>query len=157
MPSQTPPGRAGRPWLLERIATATHGMELLREKQQLLAREQRRLLRHREQTELEWAHSCAQAELWSTRAAVVSGSTSTQLAGAKNEGRTNVTITWRNTMGVVHPDEARVNAPKLSSLERAALNSAIGPSSAPHRRARGAGGNPAGGGGARGRIEAGRG
>ena len=122
MASQAPPGRAGRPWLLERIATATHGMDLLRQKQQLLSREQRRLARHREETRREWVSACEDAELWATRADILSGADATGIAGARTEGTAEVTISWRNTMGVLHPDEARVNA-------------AIGPSSDAHRRA----------------------
>jgi V/A-type H+-transporting ATPase subunit D len=135
MASQAPAGRAGRPWLLERIATAAHGMDLLRQKQQLLSREQRRLARHREETKREWARACEQADLWSTRANIISGTTATRLAGAKNEGRADVAISWRNTMGVLHPDEARVTAPTLLARDRAALNAAIGPSSDAHQQA----------------------
>jgi len=135
MASQAPPGRAGRPWLLERIATATHGMDLLRQKQQLLSREQRRLARHREETRREWVSACEDAELWATRADILSGADATEIAGARTEGTAEVTISWRNTMGVLHPDEARVNAARLTAIERASLNAAIGPSSDAHRRA----------------------
>jgi len=133
--SQAPPGRAGRSWLLERIATATHGVDLLRQKQQLLSREQRRLLHHREDTEKEWVLACEEADLWSSRADILSGSSATRLAGAPYEGRADVAISWRNTMGVLHPDQARVSAPELPAIDRAALNSAIGPSRDAHLRA----------------------
>ena len=135
MASEAPPGRAGRPWLLERIATAAHGVELLRQKQQLLSREQRRLVHHREDTEKEWVRACEEADLWSSRADILSGTTATRVAGAPYEGRADVTFSWRNTMGVLHPDEARVSAPDFPAMDRAALNSAIGPSRDAHVRA----------------------
>jgi V/A-type H+-transporting ATPase subunit D len=135
MASQAPPGRAGRPWLLERIATATHGAELLREKQQLLSREQRRLVRHREDMRQEWARACEEARLWASRTDVLSGTTATTLAGAAYEGRADLAISWRNTMGVLHPDRARVSVPDFPAADRAATNAALGPSRDAHARA----------------------
>jgi V/A-type H+-transporting ATPase subunit D len=110
-------------------------VDLLRQKQQLLSREQRRLLHHREDTEKEWVLACEEADLWSSRADILSGSSATRLAGAPYEGRADVAISWRNTMGVLHPDQARVSAPELPAIDRAALNSAIGPSRDAHLRA----------------------
>jgi V/A-type H+-transporting ATPase subunit D len=135
MPSRIPPGRAGRPWLVERIATASHGMELLRRKQQLLSREWRRLVDHREETAAAWAAAAAEAERWATRADALGGATGTRLAGAATAGRADAAVTWRNTMGVVHPDRVHVTAPTLGPTDLAAVNAAVGPSAAAHRRA----------------------
>jgi V/A-type H+-transporting ATPase subunit D len=134
---QTPPGRAGRPWLRERIAIATHGLDLLRQKQQLLSREQRRLVQFREETAREWAAAAGDADRWAARAGALSGTTATRLAGASTRGRAEVTISWRNTMGAQHPDEARVVVPTLDALNRA-VNAAVGPSAEAHGRALGA-------------------
>jgi V/A-type H+-transporting ATPase subunit D len=138
MAKQAPPGRAGRAWLLERIATATHGIDLLGKKQQLLSRERRRLVQHLEEASGEWATAQAEAELWSTRAGALGGASSTRLAGAQTSGRAEVSISWRNTMGVVHPDEARVTPAPLDATDLASFNAAVGPSALAHRRALGA-------------------
>jgi V/A-type H+-transporting ATPase subunit D len=135
MPSQIPPGRAGRPWLQQRITTATHGVDLLRSKQQLLSRERRRLVHHREETLREFSQACAEADQWARRANVLSGSAATALVGARLAGRARVEISWRNTMGVLHPDQAIITTPDFSGTERAALNSAMGPSRDAHVRA----------------------
>jgi V/A-type H+/Na+-transporting ATPase subunit D len=135
MPNQIPPGRAGRPWLLQRIAVATHGVELLRSKQRLLSRERRRLLHHREEAAREFCEAVAQADRWARRADILSGAAATAQVGATLAGRARVEITWRNTMGVLHPDRATVTVPDFSGTERAALNSAMGPSREAHVRA----------------------
>jgi V/A-type H+-transporting ATPase subunit D len=110
-------------------------VDLLRQKQQLLTREHRRLLRLREDTKREWDRACEEAEVWSSRADFLSGAAATRLVGATYAGRADVAISWRNTMGVLHPDQARVSAPDFATYERAALNSAVGPSRDAHVRA----------------------
>ena len=50
MAEHVPPGRAGRLWLVERIGTAERGVQLLRQKREVLRSEQRRLLLMAEQT-----------------------------------------------------------------------------------------------------------
>jgi V/A-type H+-transporting ATPase subunit D len=134
MAEQTPPGRAGRPWLLERIAIATHGVDLLGRKQQLLSREHRRLLQLREEAARSWAAASSEADRWATRVEAISGATTARLVGASTQGCAEVTITWRNTMGALHPDEARVVVPALDPMNRA-VNAAVGPSSDAHQRA----------------------
>lgn len=135
MASPVPPGRAGRPWLLERIATASHGMELLRQKQQLLSREWRRLVDHREETVRAWTEALAEADRWATRSDALGGTMATRLAGAATAGRAEVVITWRNTMGVLHPDKVHVTASTPPPTDVAALNAAVGPSASAHRQA----------------------
>jgi V/A-type H+/Na+-transporting ATPase subunit D len=133
--SQIPPGRAGRPWLNERIATATHGEELLRQKQQLLSREWHRLVDHREETVRAWTEAQAVADRWSTRADALSGTTATRLAGQTTAATAEVVFTWRNTMGALHPDTVSVSASPPPLIELAVANSALGPSAEAHRRA----------------------
>jgi len=134
MAEQMPPGRAGRPWLTERIATATHGLDLLRQKQQLLSREHRRLLEYRDEAARAWAEAAADADRWAARADALSGTTASRLVGESTKGGAEVTITWRNTMGVLHPDEARVETPSLAPTSLA-LSAAIETSAESHRRA----------------------
>jgi V/A-type H+-transporting ATPase subunit D len=134
MVEQIPPGRAGRPWLLERIAIATHGLDLLRRKQQLLSREHRRLAQLSEETLREWTVVSREADGWATRVEVISGTTAARLVGASTQGCAEVTISWRNTMGALHPDEARLDFPALDAMSRA-VNAAVGPSRDAHERA----------------------
>ncbi len=134
VPEHAPPGRAGRPWLLERISIATHGLDLLRHKQQLLWRDHRRLVQLREEALREWTTASKDADRWATRVEVISGTTTARLVGAATQGCAEVTITWRNTMGALHPDEARLVVPNLDAMSRAA-NAAMGSSADAHRRA----------------------
>jgi V/A-type H+-transporting ATPase subunit D len=133
MAEQIPPGRAGRPWLLERIAIATHGLDLLRRKQQLLSREHRRLVQLREETMLAWTTASTEADRWATRVDAISGTTTARLVGASTQGCAEISISWRNTMGALHPDEVRVVVPTLDVMNRA-VNAALGPSADAHQR-----------------------
>ena len=64
MPERVPPGRAGRLWLLRRLAFARRSLELLDRKHQLLARELAGLARQRDEARRHWERSCADAERW---------------------------------------------------------------------------------------------
>jgi V/A-type H+/Na+-transporting ATPase subunit D len=135
MAEHLPPGRAGRLWLVERIGTATRGVELLRQKRQVLRREQRRLSLMAEQTGAAWASAADHAERWSSRACALGGSTAVRLAAGDVAGRGTVSISWRNTMGTRHPDEARCELPALTPAAAASSNAAIAPAAAAHGRA----------------------
>lgn len=134
MAEPVPPGRAGRTWLVERIATATHGLDLLRQKQQLLSREHRRLLQYREETLRAWTEAVAEADRWALRVDALGGASAARLTGEPTAGRATIAITWRNTMGVLHPDEAHVTFPTLAAMAPV-QNAALGPSAEAHRRA----------------------
>ncbi len=127
MAEHVPPGRAGRLWLVERIDTATRGVELLRQKRQVLRREQRRLSLMAEQTGAAWTSAATHAEHWGGRAAALGGSGAVRLAASDSAGRGTVAISWRNTMGTRHPDEARCELPTLTPSVAAASNAAVAP------------------------------
>jgi len=55
MPERVPPGRAGRLWLLGRVASARRSVELLDRKRKLLQREDARLTELCEQTRMRCA------------------------------------------------------------------------------------------------------
>ncbi len=135
MAEHVPPGRAGRLWLVERINTATRGVELLRQKRQVLRREQRRLSLMAEQSGAAWARAAEDAERYGSRACALGGSTALRLAAADVAGRGTVSISWRNTMGTHHPDEARCELPALAPAAAASSNAAIAPAAAAYRRA----------------------
>ncbi len=132
---QVPPGRAGRLWLLDRLASARRSTELLDRKRNLLRRELRRLATARDGAQQRWVTSCAEAERWGLRATVLGGVSSLALSSAIVAGRANVEVPWRNTMGVRHPDEPRCSLVPLSPAEAAAGNAAMAPASAAYRRA----------------------
>ena len=135
MAEHVPPGRAGRLWLVERIGTATRGVELLRQKRQVLRREQRRLSLIAEQTGAAWARAAEDAERWGSRACALGGSTAVRLVAGDVAGRGTVSISWRNTMGTRHPDEARCEFPVLLPPAAASSNAAIAPAATAHGRA----------------------
>jgi len=135
MPEQVPPGRAGRLWLRGRLDSARRSMDLLDRKRQLLRRERTRLEELRDETHRRWLASCSEAEDWGLRAALLGGSEEVARSSAVVAGRGGVEVTWRNTMGVRHPDDPRCTLPELAPANSAAANSAITPAAAAYRRA----------------------
>ena len=110
MPEPFRPGRAGRLWLLGRLASARRSVELLDRKRKLLRREHERLTDAVRQTRQRWETACADAERWGLRATVLGGASDVALAAAAVAGRASVDVTWRNTMGVAHPDVSRMSS-----------------------------------------------
>jgi len=106
MADQVPPGRAGRLWLVGRLAAARRGVDLLDRKRQLLRREQQRLALLRDETARRWDRSCREAERWGLRSGLLGGSGDIALAAGAVEGQASIDVTWRNSMGVWHPDQA---------------------------------------------------
>ncbi len=135
MPDQVPPGRAGRLWLRGRLGAAQRSMELLDRKRQLLRREQSRLAELREESNRRWVTSCSEAQTWGLRAALLSGSVHVAMSAAAVAGRAGVEVTWRNTMGVRHPDDPRCELPELEPADAAAADAAVAPAAAAYRQA----------------------
>ena len=135
MPERIPPGRAGRLWLSARLDAAHRGRELLDRKRQLLRRDQRRLALLADERRSAWETACARAQQWSLRAGILSGSGATALFAAPLAGRASITVFWRNTMGVRHPDDARCALPDLPPQTAAAGNAALAPAAAAYRDA----------------------
>jgi len=110
-------------------------MELLDRKRQLLRRERNRLAELREESHRRWVISCSEAETWSLRASILGGMADVARSSAAVAGRARVDVTWRNTMGVRHPDDPRCSLPTLAPAEAAAANAAVTPAAASYRRA----------------------
>jgi V/A-type H+/Na+-transporting ATPase subunit D len=108
MPGAAPPGRAGRLWYGERIATARRAAELLEHKQQLLRHEQRRLAGLAERTGSEWRERATEAERWQVRALVAGGRDEIRRAAARI-APASVELTWANHAGVVYPATASMD------------------------------------------------
>lgn len=135
MAERVPPGRAGRLWLLGRLAFARRSLELLDRKHQLLLAELAGLGQRRDRAQRHWLDVSAEAERWALRAAALGGEADVALAGAAIAGRAEVEVPWRNTMGVLHPGEPRCELPELPPAEEAAGNGAIAPAAEAHRAA----------------------
>ena len=107
-----PPGRAGRLWLLRRLEVARRGEGRARAEAPCAAPPCRAARRALEEARHEWETEAAEAETWWQRAAVLAGERPLELARASLSGRAEVTLTWRNTLGVVYPDSAEVAVPQ---------------------------------------------
>ena len=135
MAERIPPGRAGRLWLLAHLDAARRGRDLLDRKHQLLRREQERLALVAADRRAVWEHTAADAQRWSLRAAILGGTVTTTLLAQAIAGRATLSISWANTMGVRHPDDARCDFPALVPAAAVAGNAALAPAAEAHRTA----------------------
>ena len=76
---RTPPGRAGRLWLMRRLEVAERGYDVLDEKRRALLREEERS-RCGGRAERDWAESAAEARRWLAGAALLGGERAVGLA-----------------------------------------------------------------------------
>jgi vacuolar-type H+-ATPase subunit D/Vma8 len=118
-----PPGRAGRVWLVRRLAVAEHGAEVLNRKLLVLRHEQQRLALLVERSEREWQDRCRAAQGWLLRAALVGGQRSLLMAVPATP--VEVELSWRSEMGVRYPDAARCRLPQRSPGEPAPSSAAL--------------------------------
>lgn len=135
MPLQVPPGRAGRMWLRRRSDFAHRSLELLDRKQLLLRQELGAVRDRRDAAREAWSDACLDARQWGFRAELIGGASDLAMAGSALAGEADVVVTWRNTMGVLHPDEGRCTPAVLAPMQAAATNSAVGIAAAAYRRA----------------------
>lgn len=135
MPDRQPPGRAGRLWLLARLASARRGAELLDRKRQLLRNELRLLATRREQARRRGEEASAAADRAGTLATSLGGVADVALAAAAVSGRSRVAVPWRNTMGVSHPGEPVCTLASLPPADAAAANAAVALAAAAYGRA----------------------
>jgi V/A-type H+-transporting ATPase subunit D len=134
VPLRLPAGRAGRLWLLHRIDAGRRGDEVLDQKRQALVREELRFRAESEAAEAEWARAAAEARRWLQRAALLGGERALALACFYAGEPAEVELVWRNTLGVLHPAEARV-APRPRRRTAMVGGAALEPAAAAHRRA----------------------
>jgi V/A-type H+-transporting ATPase subunit D len=102
---RVPPGRAGRVWLLRRIAAAERGRALLEKKLRILRIEQQRLQLLAGTTSADWEQSCCEAESWLLRAGLVAGERG--LLESARPATATAEVLWRSVMGVRFPREAK--------------------------------------------------
>ena len=129
-----PPGRAGRIWLLRRLAVAERGHDVLEQKRRALLRQLERLEDDLVEARADWERDAGEAELWWQRAAVLAGERILALATGAVRGAAEIELEWRNALGVVYPAEAEVRAPE-DELFPAGGSSALAYAAAAHRHA----------------------
>ena len=122
---RTPPGRAGRLWLRRRLRTAEQGREQLDRKLRILLPELEARRAAADGRRAEWGTTCAQAETWLLRAALLGGQDALRCAAAAAPAR--VEISWITRMGLRYPDDAAVVGPAQQPATGAVVNAATGP------------------------------
>lgn len=130
-----PPGRTARLWLRRRLDVASRGIDVLEQKTHALAREQRRLSHHVEDTRSAWHNAARDANRWFVRATVVGGSQQLELAHSQQPAAADVRVSWQGLMGVAHPAQARLEPSERAPLGSVARSSALAYASDAYRRA----------------------
>ncbi len=124
-----PPGRAGRLWLRERLASARGAADLLDHKRRELESELARMGTILAQRTKTWRRAMADAERWLARTDATAGGRAIRMAAALEPTGADVTLEWRQIMGVHYPVDVDVRlpaAPSVASLDGgAALTEAL--------------------------------
>jgi vacuolar-type H+-ATPase subunit D/Vma8 len=107
---------------------------VLEQKRQALVREELRLRAEVADAEADWRRSAAEARRWLERAALLGGERGLDLARFHAGGPAEIEVTWRSTLGVRHPVEARV-AVLAAAPSTLAGTAALAPAADAHRRA----------------------
>lgn len=110
MKVRCPPGRAGRPWLEHRLEVARRGAELLDDKLRGLLRERARVAPEAKAARMRWEQLAQEADLWSTRAAVLSADPRAEPISPG--ARADAIVRWHQVLGVPCPAAVEV---RLSS------------------------------------------
>ncbi len=106
---RVPPGRAGRRWLVDRLATAYRAADLLDRKLRLLREERDRYQELARTTAAEWAAAYRTADAWQLRAALLCGGQ--ELARCAPPPAAEVDVTWHRLMGLSYPAAVRSALP----------------------------------------------
>ena len=117
-----PPGRTGRLWLRRRLETARRGSALLDRKLHLLLSVQDQLRAEEQRTRREWEASCAAADLWLLRAALLSGRRAIELAASRAPAE--VTVSYALAAGTKYPSGVTCTTPDPGTFEAPAIAAA---------------------------------
>jgi V/A-type H+/Na+-transporting ATPase subunit D len=117
-----PPGRAGRLWLVQRLALAQRAAGLLDRKLQVLAAELAQARATAERTGQDWAAACRAAQREQLRAVLLGGERAVRLAASGPDAQ--VTISYTVTMGARHPASAQYSAGPPEGWDGAAIAAA---------------------------------
>ena len=132
---RTPPGRAGKPWLVHRLAVARRGADVLDDKRRGLLRERAQLATIVEEAREAWEHAVREAEIWLRRALLISGQRSFELASFHVPEQAEVHLTWRRSLGVAYPSDAEVRLPPTPDLIAPGGSSALPAAASAYGRA----------------------
>lgn len=113
---RTPPGRAGKPWLVRRLAVAHRGADVLDDKRHGLLRELTRLAGLVEATRRAWEQAVGESEVQLHRALLISGQRSFELACFYVPEPADARLAWRWSLGVVYPADVEVTLPSTPDL-----------------------------------------
>ena len=107
-----PPGRAGRLWLERRLAIAQHAGELLKQKLAILNHQRP----HPAPPDgaAEWRRLCAESEMWTLRAAVLSSRRALRIASGGTTAQADIEMGF--TIGIEHPVSGDVRLKKQQDL-----------------------------------------
>jgi V/A-type H+/Na+-transporting ATPase subunit D len=122
---RTPPGRAGRPWLIHRLAVANRGARVLDDKRRALLRERARLAVLVEETRSAWEDAARAADAWHRRALLISGRRSLDLAAFYVTEPADVRLSWRRSLGAWLPADPQVTIPPTPDLIAPGGSSAV--------------------------------
>ena len=114
-----PPGRAGRLWLVQRLAVARRASDLLDRKLRVLAAELDRAWATAQRTGQEWDTTCREAQRQLLRAVLLGGERAVRLAGGVTDAQ--VTISYTVTMGARHPAGAHYTMDEPEGWDGAAV------------------------------------
>ncbi len=106
---RTPPGRAGRLWLRDRLALADRAVSLLDTKVRLLRRELDRLELLAARAEQQWLQELQSAREWQQRALLAGGERDFRLMAARDPA--DVSVTSVSVMGVEFPGSIECRTP----------------------------------------------
>jgi V/A-type H+-transporting ATPase subunit D len=115
-----PPGRAGRLWLRDRLASARSAADLLDHKRRELESELTRMGTIVGQRAVAWQRTMADAQRWMARTDATAGGRSLRMAAAMEPTAADVALEWRQIMGVRYPTDFTVDvppAPAVASLD----------------------------------------
>jgi len=133
MSLRTPPGRAGRMWLLRRIAVGRRGRDVLEQKRRALLLEAERLRGRRDEARVAWEESAREAEQWWRRASVLAGQRPLRITVALVPEPAELTVRRRSSLGVTLPADPELRLPPPASSARG--SSALAFAATAHRRA----------------------
>jgi len=132
---RVPPGRAGRLWLLAKLGAARRSSELLDQKRQILMRQLAKASALADQTRADWEKTCHEAESWLWRLTLLGGQREIHVLGADRQGRAQVEVSWKSSMGLEQPEADRCILPPAEPLLDVSGNVAGAPTVEAYREA----------------------
>lgn len=143
MPVRVPPGKAGRMWLVHRLAVAERGRDLLDSKRQALMVHERRLRTEASAARTAWREAVGEAERWMDRARLSESEGRIELLLAYATGGSRADVGWSRLMGVEHPVSAQIEPSPVEDLSGLGAGAALLCASGAYARATAAAGREA--------------